>query len=130
MESLTQMMNRYVKVTRSIRCKLIADIDGIPENPNIRRMDLCCFVVRYSEVQKSRMLCAEYYDFRQQKQLLKSILRTKENLESQIKRLTEIADIGKTVIRSYGQSYTFVFHPDVVNALKKILDGFQLESDV
>lgn len=129
METLTQMMNRYVKVTRSIRFKLIADIDGIPENPNIRRMDLCCFVVRYSEVQKSRMLCAEYYDFRQQKQLLKGILRTKENLESQIKRLTEIADTGKTVIRSYGQSYTFVFHPDVVNALKKILDGFQLESD-
>lgn len=129
METLTQMMNRYVKVTRSIRFKLIADIDGIPENPNIRRMDLCCFVVRYSEVQKSRMLCAEYYDFRQQKQLLKGILRTKENQESQIKRLTEIADTGKTVIRSYGQSYTFVFHPDVVNALKKILDGFQLESD-
>lgn len=130
MESLTQMMNRYVKVTGSIRCKLIADIDGIPENPYIRRMDLCCFVVRYSEVQKSRMLCAEYYDFREQKQLLKSILRTKENLESQIKRLTEIADTGKTVIRSYGQSYTFVFHPDVVNALKKILDEFQFESEV
>lgn len=130
MESLTQMMNRYVKVTRSIRCKLIVDIDKIPENPNIRRMVLCCFVVRYSEVMKSRMLCAEYYDFRLQKQLLKGVLRTKENLESQIKRLTEIADTGKTVIRSYGQSYTFVFHPDVVNALKKILDGFQLESDV
>lgn len=130
METLSQMMNRYVKVTRSIRCKLIADIDGIPENPNIRRMDLCCFVVKYSEVQKSRMLCAEYYDFRQQKQLLKGILQTKENLESQIKRLTEVSGTGKTVIRSYGQSYTFVFHPDVVNALKKILDGFQLESDV
>lgn len=130
METLSQMMNRYVKVTRSIRCKLIVDIDKIPENPNIRWMDLCCFVVRYSEVMKSRMLCAEYYDFRQQKQLLKGVLRTKENLESQIKRLTEIADTGKTVIRSYGQSYTFVFHPDVVNALKKILDGFQLESDV
>ena len=130
METLSQMMNRYVKVTRSIRCKLIADIDGIPENPNIRRMDLCCFVVKYSEVQKSRMLCAEYYDFRQQKQLLKGILQTKENLESQIKRLTEVSGTGKTVIRSYGQSYTFVFHTDVVNALKKILDGFQLESDV
>ena len=130
METLYQMMNRYVKVTRSIRCKLIADIDGIPENPNIRRMDLCCFVVKYSEVQKSRMLCAEYYDFRQQKQLLKGILQTKENLESQIKRLTEVSGTGKTVIRSYGQSYTFVFHPDVVNALKKILDGFQLESEV
>ena len=103
------------------------DIDAIPENPNIKRLDICCFTVRYTEVLKSRMLCAEYYDFAQQKRILKGILQTKETLESQLKRLMDIADTGKTVIRSYGQSYTFVFHPDVVKVLKEKLDGFELE---
>lgn len=127
METLTQMMYRYTSVAKSIRTKLMLDIDAIPENPNIKRLDICCFTVRYTEVLKSRMLCAEYYDFAQQKRILKGILQTKETLESQLKRLMDIADTGKTVIRSYGQSYTFVFHPDVVKVLKEKLDGFELE---
>ena len=128
METLTQMMVRYTSVAKSIRAKLMKDIDAIPENPNIKRLDICCFTVRYTEVLKSKMLCAEYYDFRQQKQILKGILQTKETLESQIKRIKDIVDTGKTVIRSYGQSYTFVFHPDVVNALKDKLEGFELDN--
>ena len=127
METLTQMMSRYTSVARSIRNKLMTDIDAIPENPNIKRLDICCFTVCYIEVLKSRMLCAEYYDFVQQKRILKGILQTKETLESQLKRLMDIADTGKTVIRSYGQSYTFVFHPDVIKVLKEKLDGFELE---
>jgi len=127
METLMQMMDRYTSVAKAIRSKLMLDIDAIPDNPNIKRLDICCFTVRYSEVMQSRMLCAEYYDFRQQKSILKGILQTKETLESQLKRLMDIADTGKTVIRSYGQSYTFVFHPDVVKALKTNLNGFTLE---
>ena len=63
----------------------------------------------------------------QQKLILKGILQTKETLGSQLKRLLDIADTGKTVICSYGRSYTFIFHPDVIKVLKEKLDGFELE---
>ena len=42
-ETLTQMMCRYTSVAKSIRTKLMLDIDAIPENPNIKRLDICCF---------------------------------------------------------------------------------------
>ena len=124
------MMVKYTSVAKAIRAKLMKDIDAIPENPNIKRLDICCFTVRYTEVMRSRMLCAEYYDFVQQKRLLQGILQTKETLESQLKRLMDIAETGKTVIRSCGQSYTFAFHPDVTTVLKEKLNGFRLETEI
>lgn len=55
METLTQMMSRYTSVAKSTRSKLMMDIDAIPENPNIRRLDICCFTVGYTEVLKSNI---------------------------------------------------------------------------
>ena len=62
MESLTQMMSQYTSIAESIRTKLMPDINAIPENPNIKGLDICCFTVSYIEVLKSRMLCAAKAD--------------------------------------------------------------------
>ena len=63
METLTQMMSRYTSVAKSIRTKLMTVIDASPENPNIKGLDICCFIVSSTEVLESRMLCAAKADF-------------------------------------------------------------------
>lgn len=124
---LTQLFSQYTSITNSIRTQLMLDIDAIPDNPNIKRLSNCCFTISSTEIVKSGIFCVEYYDFAHQKKILKSVLQTKETLESQLKRLIDIANTGKTVIRSCGQSYTFHFHPDVIKALKEKLAGIEFE---
>lgn len=122
---LTQLLSQYTSITNSIRTQLMSDIDAIPENPNIKRLNNCCFTISSTEIVKSGIFCVEYYDFAQQKKILKSVLQTKETLESQLKRLMDIANTGKTVIHSCGQRCTFHFHPDVIKALKEKLAGIE-----
>ena len=123
--NLTQLFSQYTSITNSIRTQLMSDIDAILENPNIKRLNNCCFTISSTEIVKSGIFCVGYYDFAQQKKILKSVLQTKETLESQLKRLMNIANTGKMVIRSYGQSHTFHFHPDVIKALKEKLAGIE-----
>lgn len=129
METLSQMMAQYTSVARRIRNKLCSEIDGIPDSANIRRLNHNCFTVRFSEILIHGNLSAGFYDFEQQKRMLKEILNTSGTLETQIGKLREIEQTGKITIRQSASSYQFVFHPDVTQALKAILKDFTLDGE-
>ncbi len=129
MSTLSEFLEQYTRSAENIRRYLCCEIDKIEENERIHRISECVFTVRFSELQNWKVMDAEFYNFSCQKKRLKAILFTKGSLESQIKRLTDAADTKKLKVNNgCGFSYMMSLHPEVCDALKKILAGLNTEA--
>lgn len=129
MSTLSELLEQYAKIAENIRRYLCCEIDKIKENDRIHRISECVFTVKFSELQTWKVMDAEFYDFSCQKRRLKAVLSTKGTLESQIKKLSDVAETRKMKVNNgCGFTYTMSLHPEVCDALKKILDGLNVET--
>lgn len=128
MSTLSELLDQYAQIGEIIRRHIYGEIDKIPENEKIHRIGQCCFTVEFSELQHWKVMDAEFYDFSCQKSRLKAILTTKDTLESQIKRLENAAKTRKLKVSTgCNSSYTMSLHPEMCEALIKILGGLNTE---
>lgn len=124
MSTLSELLEQYAQIAEMIRLHICREIDKITENEKIQRIGECTFTVKFSELQHWNVMSAEFYNFSCQKSRLKAVFATKGTLESQIKKLADAAETRKLKISNgYNSSYTMPLHPEVCDALKKILDG-------
>ena len=127
MADLKELMEQYAVAAQSIRLQLKKEIEGIEENEHIQRIGGGCFVVQFSELRNWNVMSAEFYDFSLQKERLKQVLASADTLENQLRRLADVSQKGKMRISGgYGSSYTMLFHPEVCQSLKQILDGISV----
>ncbi len=112
---LTNKINSIVQKLELIKKELIAKIGVLPQNKNITPLNNNCFVMSVKHFSLSNW-SPEYYDFNNQYQKIIEIIENSELLTIE-KKLDGILKDGKIKINN---SYTYHFHPDVIDYLKRI----------
>ncbi len=128
MTTLSDSLRQYFKLSEEIRQILRSEIGKIRVEDDRVRLGQNCFIVKFSELRTWGVLSAEFYDFDAQKQTLCGVLDEKCTLETQIRKLYDIAESGKLKVSSGGSSYTRLFHPDLCAELKHIVSALTVDA--
>ena len=108
---------------RKFKNRLKARILTLPDNPKITRLGGGAFTISSADILYN--LSPDYYDFKHQYEFLCDIIDRTDTMELP-KKLKVITTTGKSIYTIQSRhgivKNKFVFHPDVINAIKQTLD--------
>ena len=119
-KALEKASKEYDKKIQALFADLKAEIEGLPDNPNITRLgNGNCFTMSSSNLQSN--WSAKHYDFKSQYKSVSEELERVADSKDIIKRLKQIIKDEGVRVRSRETSYWVKLHPDVVEHLKGLL---------
>lgn len=116
--NIREVIRNYDNLEQLIKDDLRTSLlNGIPDNPNVKRLSAGCFTMNSSSLSKTLILSPPFYDFLCQRDILIH-LADRIPVRNYLNRLIQIRDTGV-----YGDNR---FHPQVVSNLKTILQQYGL----
>lgn len=120
-----QNQSHFMVLSEKLRILKIAILD-CPDNQNIHRMSDRCYVMSFSQLGNS--WSPMYYDFKAQYKLIVKEIEKCE-INNVVKRLLDILNEGKIVLKSQHFSYTERLNPEAIQNVVTAL-GLKWQSNV